>query len=60
MREGQLVPSVDLGQLAKAGRAALDDSDPVRAALARVRAEAESNPDPDHERPSPDTDERQP
>ncbi|MBP1325314.1 hypothetical protein JOF28_000546 [Leucobacter exalbidus] len=60
MREGQLAPTVDLSQLAEMGRAALDSSDPVRAALDRVRAEAantalaaESIPnDEDTERPT--------
>ncbi|MGO1514066.1 hypothetical protein [Agrococcus casei] len=41
MREGQLTPQIDLGQLAAQGRAVLDSAaDPVRAALDRVRAEA--------------------
>lgn len=40
MKEGQLSPTVNLSQLAEQGRAALDGSDPVRAALARVRENA--------------------
>ncbi|GAA2181957.1 hypothetical protein GCM10009847_25640 [Leucobacter tardus] len=57
LREGQLTPAVDLGQLAETGRAALDNSDPVRAALERVRAEAEVDRATDLTRPAkPDTD----
>lgn len=60
MREGQLAPAVNLGQLAEVGRAALDSSDPVRAALDRVRAESEADRAEDLKHPNLDADERQP